>query len=58
MRIRAAKWLLTLLAAGVVLAGPGIRDDVTRALFIVLGLAAIFGCHFLLVRHGRLETGE
>ena len=34
-------------AAGVVLAGPGIRDNAARALWIVLGLAAILACYVL-----------
>ncbi|HEX4273241.1 MAG TPA: hypothetical protein VHZ32_17755 [Rhizomicrobium sp.] len=39
-------WALTvlssLLAVGVVLVGPGIRDNVLRGAFIVLGLVLIF----------------
>jgi hypothetical protein len=38
-------WTLTvlalLLAAGVVLVGPGIRDNLLRSLFVVLGLALV-----------------
>lgn len=56
---RYGKWALIALAAGVVLAGPGIRDNAARALWIVLGLAAILACYVLLVRRKRrLEAGE
>jgi len=58
MRIRVARSMLIALAAGVVLTGPGIRDNAERALWIVLGLAAILACWFLLVRRGRLQAGE
>jgi hypothetical protein len=38
-------WALTvlalLLAAGVVLVGPGIRDNLQRSLFVVIGLALV-----------------
>ena len=40
-------WALTvvsaLLAVGVVLIGPGIRDNLQRSLFVTLGLALVLG---------------
>jgi hypothetical protein len=40
-------WTLTvlslLLCAGIVLLGPGIRDNLQRSLFVVLGLALVIG---------------
>ena len=35
--------LALLLCAGIVLAGPGIRDNLLRSLFVVLGLALVIG---------------
>ena len=60
MMARTGKWVLIVLATGVVLAGPGIRDNAARALWIVLGLAVILPL-YLLAERGRarpLEAGE
>ena len=47
-------WALTvlalLLAAGVVLVGPGIRDNLLRSLFVVLGLALVLVPFGLIMR--------
>jgi hypothetical protein len=42
--------LAMLLAAGVVLIGPGIRDNLLRPLFVVLGLAAVLVPYGLIAR--------
>ena len=50
-------WTLTvlamLLAAGVVLIAPGIRDNLWRPLFVVLGLAAVLVPYGLIARARR-----
>jgi hypothetical protein len=59
MRARWGNWALIALAAGIVLAGPGIRDDAARTLWIVLGLAVILPLYLLTARRKRrLEAGE
>ena len=45
-------WALSVLSlslcAGIVLAGPGIRDNLQRSLFVVLGLALVIGATSLI----------
>jgi len=53
-------WALTvlalLLAAGVVLVGPGIRDNLQRSLFVVLGLALVLAPYVVIARR-KTEGG-
>jgi hypothetical protein len=60
MMARTGKWALIALATGVVLTGPGIRDDAMRALWIVLGVAVVVPFYFLILRRRTrpLEAGK
>jgi len=53
-------WALTvltmLLCAGIVLVGPGIRDNLLRPLFVVLGLGLVIGAASFLAWH-KTEGG-
>jgi len=53
-------WTLTVLAlllcAGIVLTGPGIRDNLLRPLFVVLGLALVIGAASFIAWH-KTEGG-